>query len=283
MARTIPEIKKVMTDEWMSHPEVIEKYNLDTSKTFEQQFSKACLESIRFYVIAFAHWFMEVLFDKQLEIMDDKIRNQRVHTIGWYRTASLNFQFGGVFKDDITEYDNAGLTDEDIEKQRIIKKCSVTKADTDKPTLIVKVLKTDGKLTVPEMESFKAYMDAITDAGINIEPISENADRLVLYITIRYDGMVMDNVGIRFMDGKKPAEDGVVEHLNNLQFNGIFYPSHLEQFLMKQSGIKVATVRLAMASIQGQPPKEIVDMYAPYSGAISVDITNDLHIDYERF
>jgi len=282
MAR-IDEIKREITDSFISNPEVIEAYGLVPGKTFDEQFSRVSLENIFFYIVAFRVLLIEELFKYNLELIDEKIRNQRPHTLGWYRQMALNFQFGKEFRDDITEYDNTGMTDDEIEAQRIIRKCSVTKADTVKPTLIMKVHKADGKLNADEKTAFIAYMDAVADAGVHVSIISENADRLVLYLTIRYDAMVLDENGVSFLNGVSPVPDAIVEHLANLQFNGTFFPSMLQQDLMRQTGVRLATIRRAMAGVHGSEPTEIFDQYMPYSGAIKINTDIDLHIRYERF
>ncbi|NDV45514.1 hypothetical protein D0T49_00405 [Paludibacter sp. 221] len=286
MARTIDEIKQTITDLFISYEAVQNAYSLTPGLTFEQQFSKVSLESIFFYVVAFAVWTLESLFDIFLSSVDERIQNQRAHTLGWYRLAALNFQFGGVWRDDITEYNNDALTDDEIEAQRIVKKCSVTKADSIKPTLIVKVAKADGSpLTGDEKQAFDAYMEDVADAGVNISAISAPADRLVLYMTIRYDGMTLDANGMKFLDGSHPVADGVKQHLNALEWNGVFYPSMLEQYLMTQqgNGVRVATVRTAYAGVNGGNLSEIADKYEPYSGAIHCDTDVDLYVTYEKF
>jgi hypothetical protein len=281
MAR-IDEIKKQITDNFTSNDVVVSAYGLDPERTFDEQFSRASLESILFYNDAYRVLQIEELFKHNLDLIDEKIRNQRPHTLGWYRQMALNFQFGKEFRDDITEYDNSGMTADEIEAQRIIRKCSVTRAETVKPTLIMKVHKADGKLEADEKTAFIAYMDAVADAGVHVSVISENADRLVLYLTIRYDAMVMDEHGVRFLDSVSPVPDTIVAHLANLPFNGEFFPTMLEQDLMRQTGIRLASVRLAKAGVYGAEPTEIVDAYTPYSGAIVIDTETDLHVRYER-
>ena len=273
MARTVREIFNYMVERKNATPELATL----TSN------SATAMWRLIFYVVAVAHWLQETLFEKHVEIVDEKIRNQRPHTLGWYRTTALNFQFGKEFRDDITEYDNSGMTDDEIDAQRIIRKCSVTKAETVKPTLIMKVHKADGKLEADEKTAFVAYMDALADAGVHISIISENADRLVLYLTIRYDAMVLDENGVRFLDGVEPVPAAIVAHLANLQFNGTFFPSMLEQDLMSQTGVRLATIRRALAGVHDAEAAEIFDHYTPYSGAITINTDIDLHVIYERF
>ena len=273
MARTIREIFNAMVETKNQMPEL-------ASLTSN---SSVAVWRLLFYVVSVAHWLQETLFEKNLEIIDEKIRNQRPHTLGWYRTTALNFQYGKEFMPDITEYDNSGMTAEEIEAQRIIRKCSVSKAETVKPTLIMKVHKSDGKLETDEKTAFIAYIDALADAGVNVSVISEDADRLVLYLTIRYDAMVLDENGVRFLDGVEPVPEAIVAHLANLQFNGTFFPSMLQQDLMQQTGVRLATIRRALAGVHGAEPTEFFDHYMPYSGAIKINTGIDLYITYERF
>ncbi len=63
MARSIAEIKKTMTDGFVTNEEAKARYGLDTSKTFDEQFSKVSIESILYYVVASAIYILEVLSD----------------------------------------------------------------------------------------------------------------------------------------------------------------------------------------------------------------------------
>ena len=273
MARTINEIFREMVAAKEAEPTLAQ---LSSN-------SATALWRLLFYVVASAHWLIESLFDLHGSEVDERIRAQRPHTLGWYRQTALDFQFGKEFMPDLTEYDNSGLTADEIDEQRIVRKCAVNPADMDRPTLIVKVAKADGKLTGEELIAFTAYMDAKADAGVNIETISKDPDRLVLLMVIRYDAMAMDSDGNRLIDGRRPVEDVAIEYLASLPFNGVFYPSKLEQELMRQPGIRVATIRLAQAAMAEQVPVDITDKYLPYSGALTIDVANDLHVTYERF
>ena len=273
MARTVNEIFREMVTAKEAEPALAQ---LNSN-------SATALWRLLFFVIASAHWLVESLFDLHSSEVDERIRAQRPHTLGWYRQTALDFQFGQEFMPDITEYDNTGLTPDEIDEQRIVRKCSVTPAESDMPTLIVKAAKADGKLTADELIAFTSYMAAKADAGVNIDTISKDADRLVLFMTIRYDAMVMDGNGNRLIDGRRLVEDTTTEYLANLPFNGVFFPSKLEQELMAQPGIRVATIRVAQAAMAGQTPTDIGDEYRPYSGALMIDIANDLHTTYERF
>jgi hypothetical protein len=279
----IDQIKKEITDRFIAQPVVQEAYGLQSGRTFNEQFSQVSVENTLFYADAYRHLLLEQLFEYNTRLIDEKIRNQRAHTVGWYRQTALNYQHGREFRPDVTEYDNTGLTDEQISQERIIRKCSVTTADTNKPTLIIKVHKADGRLNAQELSAFTAYMSDKADAGVNVSIISANADRLTLNIRVRYDAMVIGESGRRFIDGRFPVRDAIEAHLNSLEFNGAFFTSLLEQELMKQTGIRVATVLSAHAGTSGALLGEVVDMYQPYSGALAVNFNNDLTVSYERF
>ena len=281
MARTVREIKKEITDEFISNEIVIEKYGLEPDKTFEQQFSRVSLESILFYLHAFRVWLLETLFDKHLEEANDIVRNKRSHTIGWYRNTAMAFQFGKELSDDIAEYDNSDLTDEEIEEQRIITKCAVVRAESVKPTLIIKVAKNDTYLDANEKEAFSRYMDEKADAGVTLSIVTGEPDRLWLNILIRHDGLVVDNNGDRLVGNGNPVKEATEKHLKNLIFNGTFFPSLLEQDLMKLPGVKVATIRAAQAAPHGGTLAQFLDAYLPLTGALKIDIDNDLTVNYE--
>lgn len=84
MARTIEEIKKDMTTEWMKQPAVMSAYGLDGKKAFKDCFSAASLENILFYVFAFAVWSLESLFDLHRDEVDLLIERLEPHTLRWY-------------------------------------------------------------------------------------------------------------------------------------------------------------------------------------------------------
>ena len=271
----IDEIKREITDSFTSNEAIIEGYGLDTSKTFNEQFSPVSVESILFYNAAFRALLVEQLISHNIDLMDYKIRNQRAHTLGWYRTTALNFQYGGHFFDDITEYDNTGLTDEQIAAQRIVTKCSVSVNEgINRPTITVKVHKTDGKLNDSEKSAFVDYIGAKADAGVVVNVVSQDADVLQLWITIYTDATPINREAI---------PTAIKSHLNSLPFNGTLFPSLLEQFLMQQPGVRIATVTTARAGTHGATTQPVLSSYLPDSGAITIDVENDLHIRYERF
>ena len=56
---TTKEWKKIITDEWLLQPSVAEKYGIDSSKSFEEQFSVVSIESLLFYAQAYGLMLLE--------------------------------------------------------------------------------------------------------------------------------------------------------------------------------------------------------------------------------
>ena len=79
MAREIKVIKDEMTAEFISNPAVVEKYGLDTEKSFDAQFSKASIESILLYLFAFCAWTVEKLFDTHKAEVTNYIDEMKPH------------------------------------------------------------------------------------------------------------------------------------------------------------------------------------------------------------
>jgi hypothetical protein len=288
MARTVQEIKNEITGDYISNDTVIEKYGLAENDTFDQKFSRVSLESILFYIHAFRVWQLETLFDRHIEEATDIIANKRAHTIGWYRRTAMAFQYGSELSVDIAEYDNTGLTEEEVAAQRIITKCAVVAAESVKPTLTVKVAKSPpdtnegGALNADEKAAFTRYMDEKADAGVSLNIVTGEPDRLWLNILIRHDGLVLNSTtGDRLVGGGNPVKDATTAHLKNLVFNGTFFPSLLEQDLMRIPGIKVATIQTAQAAPDGGTLAQFTDAYVPLTGALKINVEEDLITTYQ--
>ena len=126
-------------------------------------------------------------------------------------------------------------------------------------------------------------MNNIADAGIAVNVITGEPDRLVLNIKILYNPLVCDATGSNYIGGGNPVRETVESHLRDLPFNGVFYPSLLEKELMQQSGVQVAVVERAQASVYGQSLTDISVRYQPYMGALQCDVDTDLNVVYESF
>lgn len=272
MARTSEEIKREMTDNFMSDSTLQQSYGFDKDKSFADNFSKVSIENLLFGIVASAINTFEKLFDIHLQEVNDTMA-KRAHTLTWYRNKALEFRFGYTLRDDVAEYDE-NISESDLRKANIIKKCSCQTADASFPTILVKVAKDSEPLTDTELTQFSAYMNEIADAGVRIVTRSLAPDKLALKLKVWYDPLLCDKDGYLYLgsNGKTVAESAIEEYLSDLAFNGAFYPKLLEQYMMKKDAIKMAKVISAKGSpqVEGEP-ETIDDMYLPYAGAMVYD------------
>lgn len=283
MARTIEEIKKEMTDVFMADETVRAKYGFEPGARFSEVFSKVSVENILFYLHAARTWTLETLFDKHLAEVSDIAERKRPHTLKWYRDKALSFQYGCSLSPDVAEYDNTGMTEDEVAETQIVKKCSVQTTDSVRPTIQVKAAKEEDPLTSEELEAFSAYMAQIADAGLTTVCVSGEPDILVMSVHVIYDPLVMDGSGIRYVGGDNVVADTVTAYLSDLEWNGDLYLRKLEQRLMEQDGIRTAHVTLAQAGPTRNQLQTISEHYTPYYGAIQCGTDNDLTVTYERF
>lgn len=287
MARTIEEIKKEMTDAFLADETLRLQYGFNPSKSFNEQFSKASLESIIFYIIACSIWVLEKLFDKHQEEVSETI-SKRAHTLRWYREKAFAFQYGYDLREDIAEYDNSNLTDEQIEQSRIVKKCSCESVNAVFPTIQVKAVTSSGKMTHDQWSAFKSYMEEIADAGVKIVVKSQNPDEVVFGMKIYYDPLLMNSEGTLYNEGVENAVYGYIDdYFGKLEYNGDLYPQLLESYLMTCPGIKVVNITSAFVKAEGDNVVDISGMsrYSPLSGAFvyNKDIKPELTPNYIPF
>lgn len=281
MARTIAEIKKDITDRFTAHPSIISLYSLDTTKTFEQQFTVVSIESILFYIVAVSIWTLEVLFDTLRVEINSIIDNLKPHTARWYANVAKQFQLGQNLMPDSDRYDNTGLTSEQIAASRIIAHSAVVNVQK---RLVIKVAKDEGDdlapLTTIELNAFKDYMFRVKDAGVQTEIISKEADKLTLELKIYFNPLVLNSTGGRLdAASDTPVADAVRTFLKNLPFNGLFVQAFLVDALQRVDGVVVPVIERAKYKYNDQEG-DIGAIYQPYAGYMRISDA-DLVIRYE--
>lgn len=282
MARTIAQIKKEQTDRFIAFPTIISLYDLKPNKSFDDQFSSVSIESILFYVVASTVWTLETLFDLLKKEVYGLIDLLKPHSVRWYANAAKLFQYGDNLMNDSDKYDNSGKTAEQIQASKIVAYSAVI--DLEKDGLIVKVAKDAGNdlapLTDVEMSAFSEYMNRVKDAGIRLEIISAEADKLKLRLKVHYNPLVLNSEGQR-LDGASitPVADAIRTYLKNLPFNGILALAYLTDALQEVEGIVIPTIESAQYSYGDLSWSEIGIINQPYSGYMRIDDA-DLDITY---
>lgn len=269
---TIAEIKKSMTDLFITDADVIGKYGLKEGLTFEDQFSTVSIENILFFIVATCMWVNQQLFARHKIDIERLLSEQRAHTSNWYAHMAKQFQFGQELVTETDKYNNAGLTSEQIEKMRVVKYSAAVES-FDKSIVYLKIATDDNGKRKPlsnnQLIAFKTYLNAIQDAGVRIQVINDPADQMKLKIDIYYDSLILDQEGKRLDDeGDSPVQDAIRNYLNNLPFNGMYTNQSLVDTLQNIEGV-------AMAEI-----KQAASKYGAYTEFTDIDAREIAHSGY---
>ena len=197
----------------------------------------------------------------------DEIANQsHFGTLPWYRKMSLYYQHGDalVFQDNQWKYATVNLTN------RIIKKA----AAQDIPGVVfVKVAKENGvPLDAAEFDAFTAYVDSIAPPGINTTVISQAPDDLKMAIDIYYDPLVLAADGSLLSDsGVFPVEDAILGYINNIEFDGKFMITHLQDAMQLAEGVVDPIINSVETRYGVNPYAPIVVSFNSFSGHFRID------------
>lgn len=272
MARTIAIIKKEITDSFIQNDTVAGLYGLDPLKGFEEQFSKVSLESILFYVVAAAMWTLEKLFDTHRDEVAALIAASKPHRLTWYVAKTRSFQFGRALVTDSDVYDNTGITDEQIEAEKVVKYAAAVEQSG---RIIVKVAGagTEGRepLTIDQQYALEAYLKEIKDAGVQVELINQYPNAFAANIDIYYNPMILSASLASLAEGGSPVLEAISDFIENLPFNGEYRNSALIDRLQMVPGVVIPELHLS--SIDGAP---VLAKATPASGYMRIYNESDL-------
>ena len=282
MARTIEEIKADMTANFIKQPAVISAYGLDGKKTFDQQFSRVSIESILFYVFAFALWTLEKLFDLHVSEVKERIDQSEPHTLRWYVNKTKAFMYGHRLMDDSDQYDMSSLSDTDIEKAKVVKYAVASESNT---VVYIKVAgERDGKpILLPDSQcaALNSYINTIKDAGVSVKIRNEEADLMRISLVVYYDPTLLSADGTSLTSDNKPVDDAVRSVITNLPFDGTYRNTDLLNELQKLSGVEVVDIsKVEVKSRNAERWTEVVGYNRPYSGYYEID---SLEVEYKQY
>ena len=204
--------------------EVLKQRLSNTSKTARWRLTT--------YVVAVAHWLLQVLFDEHKKEVDSKLATQRAHNQYWYAAKAKAFQYGHAL---VPEKDYYKTIDE---KTMVVSHAAV---DEINGKLFIKVAKDNGSSLMPlteELDAFIQYLQRVKDAGVKITVISEQGDDLRLVMDIWYDPQLLNEDGSLIRDPSRfPARDTINRFISRLPFNGEFVPTLLVDALQETEGI----------------------------------------------
>ena len=236
MARTVAEIKKQMTDEFMADAAIREKYGLREGDTWSGSFSSVSLESIMFFIVAACCHVLEVVFEEYVKVVDDKVSMAVVASVPWYYKMAKAFQYGDslVLNEDTQQYGYAAID----EGKQVVKYAAVRDRGTSVQILVSG--EKDGKpvaLSNSVLTVFKEYMNRVKVAGVVLSIRSKNADKMVIMAKVYVDSLVINSDGTLISDGSKPVEEAINAYLANIVYGGTFNKTKLTNAILGVEGV----------------------------------------------
>ena len=242
MARSIKEIKKGMTDEFMSSPVIRDAYDISGNKSFDEMFSIVSLENIIFGIVASSIFILESLMDLFRKEVDDRLTSSVVATLPWYHKVCLEYQHGDeLLYDDMTG--GYGYAESDLSK-RIVKFASCRDRGGGLYILVAGV-GDDGypaALSNDVLTAFKSYLNQRKPAGILTEVYSYDPDNVQLVMTIQYNPQILNTDGSSISNGNFPVEDAVNNYFRDIGYGGILNRNKLIDAIQVTPGVVDVTI-----------------------------------------
>ena len=288
MARTISDIKKQMTDTFISKQAVIDAYGLTPGRTFEDEFSAASIESILFYCLAYGLFVIYSFFDLFKKEIDNAIVNYAHPSLTFFAERIKSFQFGDNVIPGTDKYDNTGLTDQQIAAKQVIKYAAAIEQDFSNGRfgVRIKVAGEDGsgeRIILPSVQydAAKQFLKTFKPGGTYVELTTDNADYLKLSLRVYYNPLVLNNQGQR-LDGtnNEPLQQAIELHLKNLPFNGRFNLTALVDTMQAVEGISDPRILSAQTKYAALPFTDVIDEAIPDAGYLKIYDPADLTIQW---
>lgn len=226
-----------------------------------------------FYIVAYALYVHEVLFDDLTTEITDLVAQKKPHSLRWYVDKVKQFRAGVPLADDSDEYAD-GMTDDEIEASQVVKFAA---ANENSGIVYIKVAtESNGSkspLTAEQVEGLKEYIAEVKDAGVRVEVINQPACSLQLQLDIHYNPMVLDGSGNNISTGENPVEAAIEAYIGNLPFNGEYRNSALIDALQAVDGVVIPELTAATESYDGVTWTAINAKAQPYSGYYRYDAT----------
>lgn len=278
MARSIATIQQSILDS------VTQDATLSTNLTST---SKVAIWRLWVYIWAFCAFVLETLFDTFTSDNNTELNNRIPHTTRWYANKGLLYQHGRDLIAETDKYDNAGLTDVEIETLQVVKYSAVSKIKNEfgRITLRIKLAGSDGSdlkaLDADQLSGVKEYFDRVADAGDDLDITSGNPDGVRIIYDIYYDPLILSANGIR-LDGtaQTPVQDAIKAYLTNLPFNGTFVLQYLSDQVEAVEGVVIANLKSASAQYGLLPYSNISVKYVPDAGYLRLLDDTDLQLNF---
>lgn len=274
MARTISEIKKEMTEAFMTNSTIRDLYEITGEADFDATFSPVSVESILFHIFAATAYVIERMFDQFRADVDERIDANIIPTIRWYHSSALAFQYGDALVYDPEKYQFRYSTTD--ESKRLVKYVAVKDRGGS-----IQILVSGESYGVPTplsgdvLTAFKAYMNSIKIAGVILAIQSIQADNIRINMSIQVDPMMINAAGVKLSDGSKPIITAINNYLKNIEYGGKFNKMKLVDAVQNVEG--VLDIELGECSAKAASTSEYNVIYTNnYTAVAGCFIANSL-------
>ena len=258
MARTVKQIKKSMTDEFMSSDVIRRKYGFSENDTFESVFSAVSFESILFGIVASAAYVLESLFDIFRQDVDKKIATAVLSTVPWYHKIALQYQHGDplVLDDNTMQYGY-----ETISPDKQVVKYAACRDKGGYVYILAAGADANGRperLPDSILTPFKQYMNDLKPAGVPIDIYSSDPDSIRIYMNVQYDPLVMNEDGSLIEEPSVyPVEEAITQYLYGIEYGGVFNKTKLVDAVQNTAGVQ----DLALQYVEVRSASDNADNY----------------------
>lgn len=238
MARTIKQIKKSMTDQFMADQVIRDRYGLAEGKSFESSFSAVSLESIIFGIVATAVYVLESMFETYRAEVQRKVEAAVIASIPWYHKICLEYQHGdNLVLDTSTNEYIYPVTD--LSKQ--IVRFASCRDYGGGIYILVAGEASDGTpkaLSDDVLTAFRAYVSKRKPAGIIADVYSYDPDIISIQMTVQYDPIILNADGSLISDpGVYPVEEAINAYLNGIKYGGTFNKNKMIDAVQSAEGV----------------------------------------------
>ncbi len=243
--------------------EIYGEISSDTNLSALNSPSRVSVWQLILDLVAFVLWINQTQWEFYKSELEQLAANAIPHTALWYANKAKEFQLG-----DFLDATNGTVVYPVINlNNRIVKQSSVREAGG---RLFIKIAKDLGgnlqPLSAIELQSFRGYMNNISDAGVQLEIISTNADLLKLEIDIYYDAI---NSNIR-----NQVYAAINAYIQGLPFDGVFRKTGLVDALQTLVGLRDVEIKTCQASVAYTSTPQYVPVavfYDTIAGYLRID------------
>ena len=243
MARSIDEIQQ----------EIIQNKDNDVNLADLNSPSATAIWRLWTRIIAVAINLFEQILDSAIATMEQSARDAIAGTPDWLQRRVLEFQFSLSDPQVVSVIDGVASYPVISENLRIVTRASIKEQANGR--VLLKVAKggsTLEKLDNNELNALKGYVDKIGFAGIPIDTISLDADRLRFEGTVFYSG---ENVESEVKDAVKEGISNYLASVSINDFDGVVVREKLIDSIQSVTGVTgVDTLGVVMTGRPEQSP-----------------------------